>query len=687
MTSTTATKTGIPVNKLSARPLGWDGVQARMRYLCFCTVLITLSVANRGAAQCLSVPPAYSATCTEMQGYISTFNTTLSSQWSNVKGTTAFGTELLFANSNISLAGILAPEALSKVQLELDGLQKVGVQFVTIGVSFPILYQPFYDNQNAPSQDYALVLSFYQGVMAAVRQHGMKVLIETTVVFPDYAPDLPLLPAYYATLSSSQFNAARAQTAQNVAQLLQPDWMNLGSEPDTISELIGLSSEYAPQEWATQISTIVTQLRGAGINGKPLIGAGCGSWQQNGSDYVQALMPTGIDYFDLHTFSVNLPAAGTVPFLNDAVTFVNMAIAAGKGAAISETWDHKLTDAQLQGKTEFGIINLLADTEAYNAYSFWAPQDAEYLGAVIDLAYWKQLLYVSPFESELFFANMNYNLTSSLTTAQLTVQETQAESAALNAGTLSPLGQWYAAAIKPVNAVTISAAWNTGAGGLAPGSLVSIYGDKLAATSATAASLPLPTTLAGIGASITDASGVQTPLPLFYAGPSQINAEIPESASLGPAVITINTPTGPVGSPVVLNPVAPAVFVANQSGTGVAAAILVTNQSDGSQTAAEIFNSPCAAGSCVGIPLDVSAGESALELFGTGIQNRASLSDVTVMIGGQTLAAAYAGPAPGFTGLDQVNVLLPPSLAGSGTVNITVSVAGAASNVVTATFQ
>ena len=137
----------------------------------------------------------------------------------------------------------------------------------------------------------------------------------------------------------------------------------------------------------------------------------------------------------------------------------------------------------------------------------------------------------------------------------------------------------------------------------------------------------------------------------------------------------------------VLNPVAPAVFVANQSGTGVAAALLVTNQSDGSQTVAAIFNSPCAAGSCVGIPLDVSAGESALELFGTGIQNRGSLSDVTVTIGGQTLAAAYAGPAPGFTGLDQVNVLLPASLAGSGTVNITVSVAGTASNVVTATFQ
>ena len=58
-------------------------------------------------------------------------------------------------------------------------------------------------------------------------------------------------------------------------------------------------------------------------------------------------------------------------------------------------------------------------------------------------------------------------------------------------------------------------------------------------------------------------------------------------------------------------------------------------------------------------------------------------------IGAQQISSVpvtYAGPAPGFTGLDQVNVMLPSSLAGTGTVNITVSVAGNVSNVVTATF-
>jgi uncharacterized protein (TIGR03437 family) len=56
-------------------------------------------------------------------------------------------------------------------------------------------------------------------------------------------------------------------------------------------------------------------------------------------------------------------------------------------------------------------------------------------------------------------------------------------------------------------------------------------------------------------------------------------------------------------------------------------------------------------------------------LYGTGIQNRASLSDVTVTIGSQTLPAFYAGSA-GYAGEDQVNVMLPASLAGSGTVNV-----------------
>ena len=83
----------------------------------------------------------------------------------------------------------------------------------------------------------------------------------------------------------------------------------------------------------------------------------------------------------------------------------------------------------------------------------------------------------------------------------------------------------------------------------------------------------------------------------------------------------------------------------------------------------------------------MSAGTSALVLYGTGIRNRRKLSDVTVTIGGQTLPGFYAGATANFTAEDQVNVSLPSSLVHGGTVYVTVSVAGTASNQVTVYLQ
>jgi len=115
----------------------------------------------------------------------------------------------------------------------------------------------------------------------------------------------------------------------------------------------------------------------------------------------------------------------------------------------------------------------------------------------------------------------------------------------------------------------------------------------------------------------------------------------------------------------------------------------VTSHADGSQTFSLVFECPGGVGTCVPVPLDLgsAADQSAVVLYGTGIRNRTSLSGVAVQIGSQSLAAAYAGAAPMWVGLDQVNVVLPRSLAGSGTVNVTVSVAGIVSNVLTMSFK
>jgi uncharacterized protein (TIGR03437 family) len=99
----------------------------------------------------------------------------------------------------------------------------------------------------------------------------------------------------------------------------------------------------------------------------------------------------------------------------------------------------------------------------------------------------------------------------------------------------------------------------------------------------------------------------------------------------------------------------------------------------------------CASGECAPQPISLSqAGDTVyLELFGTGLRHTSSLSAVTVEVGNLSLPALYVGPQGQYSGLDQVNVQLPASLAGTGVVNVMVKTqdTGAASNVVTVAIQ
>ena len=55
----------------------------------------------------------------------------------------------------------------------------------------------------------------------------------------------------------------------------------------------------------------------------------------------------------------------------------------------------------------------------------------------------------------------------------------------------------------------------------------------------------------------------------------------------------------------------------------------------------------------------------------------------TVTINDVSVPVLYAGPQPGFTGLDQVNVAMILSLRGSGESNVVLTVDGQMSNTVT----
>jgi len=82
------------------------------------------------------------------------------------------------------------------------------------------------------------------------------------------------------------------------------------------------------------------------------------------------------------------------------------------------------------------------------------------------------------------------------------------------------------------------------------------------------------------------------------------------------------------------------------------------------------------------VPIDVSTGTVYLILFGTGFDApvdatassfRSPCPPNTSTQCEHDLSVTYAGPQAQFPGLDQVNVLLPASLAGSGVSNLGIS--------------
>ena len=173
----------------------------------------------------------------------------------------------------------------------------------------------------------------------------------------------------------------------------------------------------------------------------------------------------------------------------------------------------------------------------------------------------------------------------------------------------------------------------------------------------------------------------------MYVSPSQLNFVIPSGTAAGVAHFTIANGSGAPSSTGTIQSVAPTLFSMSGDGRGVAAANAIqVPAGNGPWQLVPVFQ--CAASVCTATPIPLSAGGSMyLILYGTGIRNRTSLSNVTANINGTTLTVFYAGPQLTYEGFDQMNVALPFSLSGSGEVNIVVTVDGLIANVVTVNIQ
>ena len=199
---------------------------------------------------------------------------------------------------------------------------------------------------------------------------------------------------------------------------------------------------------------------------------------------------------------------------------------------------------------------------------------------------------------------------------------------------------------------------------LAPGSLFSIFGNGFSQQTASATSLPLPTSLAS-----TQVLMNGQPVPLDYVSPSQINAQVPLETPVSTPVAISVVNAGKQSNTTTLNtlPAAPGIFTYGQNQAVVQNRDLSVNSP----------TNPAHTGDVVVAYLTGGGAVSASGSWVTGGASPGGLSPVTssysVTVGGQQAQGMYLGLTPGFVGLYQANIKVPQIAPGNYPLSITVN--------------
>lgn len=204
---------------------------------------------------------------------------------------------------------------------------------------------------------------------------------------------------------------------------------------------------------------------------------------------------------------------------------------------------------------------------------------------------------------------------------------------------------------------------------VAPGMFVAIYGASLSSQTAQASGLPFPLQLADTQTLVNGST-----IPLYYVSADQIDAVIPDNAT-GLVKLTVQNGSGSHTVNVIVETAVPAIFTLDASGTGAAAALSAVNYQ------------------VVSASNPLHAGDS-VELFATGLGQTTSrqgldyaIQQPTVTIAGQNCPVTFAGRAPGYVGLDQINCVVPAGIGANPATPVVVTSGTRSSNVATLTVN
>jgi uncharacterized protein (TIGR03437 family) len=192
---------------------------------------------------------------------------------------------------------------------------------------------------------------------------------------------------------------------------------------------------------------------------------------------------------------------------------------------------------------------------------------------------------------------------------------------------------------------------------VAADSLISIYGFNLA-SSAASSPYPWPSQLAGTTVTIDGFACL-----LNYAAPTQVNALVTASLSPGLHTLTLQNPQGQHTVTLMIEPTVPTLFTS----AGYAAALHSNYQPVST-------SNPASVGETISL---FATGLGAVSL-NNGLETANAIP--SVFINGVSSVVTFAGRAPGYQGLDQINVRVPAGIPSGTTIPVLVASGNRTSN-------
>jgi uncharacterized protein (TIGR03437 family) len=221
----------------------------------------------------------------------------------------------------------------------------------------------------------------------------------------------------------------------------------------------------------------------------------------------------------------------------------------------------------------------------------------------------------------------------------------------ISGATVVPWSYYASVAPPQINSVV-----NAGDGGsdIAPGGLISVYGNQLSPVNMASSEIPLPTALANSCLSVNG-----QPMPILFVSPNQVNAQMPFQA-IGDVTLILRTPGGQSDNyNLVIQPNAPSVFMA---AVGPQVNVPTVIRDDDNKLVTDSHPIHRRSNTALTIYLTgLGPTEPAVGSGQPGPSNppAVTLTQPTVTLGGANLPVLFSGLAPGLVGVDQINVSVP----------------------------